>query len=92
MARPRTWIQEERRKTLGDWIAFCPGCGHVQRYFEELEAGLTADCPQCDEQLRSRCQACGARIASAFAIECEDCGEALRPDEHFGSRIRRYGR
>ena len=92
MPRPRTWIQEERRKTLGDWVAFCAACGHVQRYFEELEADLAVDCPQCGEQLRWRCPACGARIASAFAIECEGCGAALRPDEHFGSRIRRRGR
>ena len=33
----RNWIQEERRRTLGDWVAFCPGCGHVARYFEEHE-------------------------------------------------------
>ena len=33
----RNWIQEERRRTLGDWVAFCPSCGHVARYFEEHE-------------------------------------------------------
>ena len=92
MARRRTWIQEERRKTLGDWVAFCLACGHVQRYFEKLEADMPTECPQCGGPLRSRCPACGERIASAFAIECEACGEALRPDEHFGSRIRRHGR
>jgi rRNA maturation endonuclease Nob1 len=91
VARHRTWIQEERRRTLGDWVAFCLGCGHVQRYFEELEA-VPGECPQCGGPLRSRCPGCGARIASAFAIECEDCGAALRSDEHFGSRIRRHGR
>jgi rRNA maturation endonuclease Nob1 len=92
MARPRTWIQEERRKTLGDWVAFCLGCGHVQRYFEELEAELPRECPQCGGPLRWRCPACSARIASAFAIACEECGTPLRPDEQFGSRIRRRGR
>ena len=38
----RNWIQEERRKTLGDWVAFCLACGHTQRYFldgEERAAG-----------------------------------------------------
>ena len=41
MARPkRNWIQEERRKTLGDWVAFCLGCGHTQRYFLEGESEL----------------------------------------------------
>ena len=34
MARKRSWLQEERRRTLGDWVALCLGCGHVQRYFE----------------------------------------------------------
>ena len=27
----RNWIQEERRKTLGDWVAFCLACGHTLR-------------------------------------------------------------
>ena len=36
MSRARNWLQEERRKTLGDWVAFCLRCGFVQRYFEEF--------------------------------------------------------
>jgi hypothetical protein len=40
MGRASDWLREERRKTLGDWVAFCLECGHVQRYFEELEAEL----------------------------------------------------
>ena len=36
----RNWIQEERRKTLGDWVAFCVGCGFTLRYFVELESEL----------------------------------------------------
>jgi ribosomal protein S27E len=83
------WLREERRKTLGDWVAFCLGCGHAQRYFEENEAELPPRCPTCGGEMRSRCPGCGARFASVFAVECEECGVALRPAEAFGSRIRR---
>ena len=85
----RNWIQEERRKTLGDWVAFCLQCGFVQRYFEDFANEVPAGCPQCGGELRSRCPACDARIASAFAVECEDCGGELRPAEQFGTRIRK---
>jgi rRNA maturation endonuclease Nob1 len=88
----RNWIQEERRKTLGDWVAFCIGCGYTQRYFEESESDLPSVCPQCGGEVRSRCPACGARIPSAFAVECEDCGAEVRPRELFGAAIRRRGR
>jgi predicted nucleic acid-binding Zn-ribbon protein len=92
MARRRSWLQEERRRTLGDWVALCLGCGHVQRYFEDSEGEFPSGCPQCGEPLLSRCPACGARIASAFAVECEECEAPLRRDEGFGSRIRKPGR
>ena len=88
----RNWIQEERRRTLGDWVAFCLGCGFTLRYFEELEGTLPAECPQCGGEVRSRCPACDGRIPSAFAVECEDCGAAVRPAELFGGRIRKRGR
>jgi DNA-directed RNA polymerase subunit RPC12/RpoP len=88
----RNWIQEERRKTLGDWVAFCLRCGHTQRYFDESEGELAAACPQCGGEVRSRCPACGARIPSAFAVECESCGAGVRPPELFGVRIRKRGR
>ena len=93
MARPRrNWIQEERRKTLGDWVAFCVDCGYTQRYFVELDEELPGACPQCGGEVRARCPACGARIPSAFAVECEECGAAVRPPELFGGRIRKRGR
>jgi predicted nucleic acid-binding Zn ribbon protein len=82
-------VQEERRKTLGDWVAFCLRCGFVQRYFEEFVDRLPASCPQCGGELRSQCPGCGARFASAFAVECEECGAELRPPEQFGVKIRR---
>ena len=85
----RNWIQEERRKTLGDWVAFCLNCGFVQRYFEDSEGELPTECPQCAGEFRARCPACDARIASAFAVECEECGAELRPAEQFGTPIRK---
>ena len=91
--RPRrNWIQEERRRTLGDWIAFCPSCGHVARYFEDLEAERPTRCPQCETELVARCPSCDARLPSAFQVECEECGSALRENQLFGVPIRRVGR
>jgi predicted nucleic acid-binding Zn ribbon protein len=83
------WLREERRKVLGDWVAVCLGCGFAQRYFEEWEDALPESCPQCSGELRSRCPACGAPFSSAFAVECEECGGELRPNEQFGVPIRK---
>ena len=89
MGKAADWLREERRKTLGDWVALCLGCGYVQRYFEEYVEQLPDACPQCGGELRSQCPACGARFSSAFAVECEACGEELRPPTQFGVRIRK---
>jgi predicted nucleic acid-binding Zn ribbon protein len=89
MGKAADWLREERRKTLGDWVAFCVKCGFAQRYFTELERGLPDSCPQCGGKLRARCPACGARFSSAFAVDCEACGAALRSPEQFGIPIRR---
>ena len=83
------WLREERRKTLGDWVAFCVACGFAQRYFDEWEAELPAVCPDCAGPMRSRCPACDSRFSSAFAVECEACGEALRAGQVAGVRIRK---
>jgi rRNA maturation endonuclease Nob1 len=90
--RKRSWIQEERRQTLGDWVAWCVGCGFTVRYFEQSEAEVPAACPQCGGEVRSRCHACGARFPSAFQVECEECGAEVRARELFGGPIRRAGR
>ncbi|MGH3039625.1 MAG: hypothetical protein ACRDLZ_09540 [Gaiellaceae bacterium] len=92
MSKASDWLREERRQTLGDWAAFCLGCGHVQRYFAEDEAVLPAACPTCGGELRARCPSCDARIASAFAVACEECNAELRPPELFGSRIQKAPR
>jgi len=92
VSKARNWLQEERRKTLGDWVAVCLVCGFAQRYFEESVAELPAACPQCSGEMRSQCPQCGARFSSAFAVECEACGGELRPPTAFGGRIRKAGR
>ena len=89
MGKAADWLREERRKTLGDWVAVCLRCGSAQRYFEENEAELPTECPQCGGEMRHRCPSCDARFSSAFAVDCEACGAALRPDEQFGVKIRR---
>jgi predicted amidophosphoribosyltransferase len=87
--RPPDWLIEERRASLGHWAAFCLGCGHTLRFFDDSVGDLPGACPQCAGEIRSACPACGARFASAFAVECEGCGAALRGDELFGVAIRR---
>ena len=89
MGSPGNWLKEERRKTLGDWVAVCLRCGSAQRYFEQWEADLPESCPQCSGEMRSRCPSCNARFASAFTVECEACGGELRPRELFGTPIRK---
>jgi DNA-directed RNA polymerase subunit RPC12/RpoP len=89
MGKAADWLREERRKTLGDWVAFCLRCGAAVRYFEEQAAELPSTCAQCGGELRAACPECGARFSSAFAVDCEACGHALRSAELFGTRIRR---
>jgi hypothetical protein len=62
------------------------------RYFLEDEAELPAACPQCGGELRHRCPECAAPIASAFAVDCEECGARIREAELFGTSIRRPGK
>ena len=89
MGKAADWLREERRKTLGDWAAFCVGCGYTRRYFEEFEGEVPVECPQCGAEVRSRCPACGAPFASAVTVDCEACGAEVRPAEVLGLRIRK---
>jgi ribosomal protein S27E len=73
-------------------VSFCLDCGAVQRYFLDDEAQLPVRCPTCGGETRHRCPACRAPVPSAFSVECEDCGAAVRPPEVLGVRIRRPGR
>lgn len=88
----KNWLKEERRKTLGDWVAVCLGCGHAIRYVDGGEGELPGACPTCGGELRARCASCGARFSSAFAVTCEACGAELRPPELLGLRIRKEKR
>ena len=89
MGKASDWLREERRKVLGDWAAFCLGCGAVRRWFEEFEAELPDRCSQCGGTLLRRCPACASPFRSAFAVECEACGASLRENVLFGTPIRR---
>jgi predicted RNA-binding Zn-ribbon protein involved in translation (DUF1610 family) len=83
------WLREERRNVLGHWAAVCLGCGAARRWFEEFEHEVPAECPQCGGEMLHRCPACAAPFSSAFAVECERCGERLRGPALFGVQIRR---
>ena len=65
------------------------GCGAARRWFEEFEAEVPDTCPQCGGELLRRCKACGAGFSSIAVVDCEECGEPVRPNEMFGSKIRR---
>jgi predicted RNA-binding Zn-ribbon protein involved in translation (DUF1610 family) len=83
------WLREERRKVLGDWVAFCLSCGAAQRWFEEFEPEVSEECAQCGGVMLRRCPACNEAFSSTFAVDCESCGTRLREPELFGTRIRR---
>jgi predicted RNA-binding Zn-ribbon protein involved in translation (DUF1610 family) len=89
MGKASDWLREERRKVLGDWVAFCLECGSALRWFEEFEDQVARDCPQCGGTMLRRCPSCDAAFSSVFAVECESCGKPLRDDSLFGSKIRR---
>jgi predicted RNA-binding Zn-ribbon protein involved in translation (DUF1610 family) len=89
MGKASDWLREERRKVLGDWVAFCLSCGAARRWFEEFEAELPGSCPQCGGAMLHRCPACSAPFSSVFAVDCEECGAQLRPRELFGTPIRK---
>src|ERR1700756_3489863 len=83
MSKAADWLRQERRKVLGDWVAFCLGCGAARRWFEEFEAELPDTCPQCGGELLKRCKACGAPFSSIAVVDCEECGKPVRSDELF---------
>ena len=85
------WLREERRGVLGHWSAFCLDCGAARRWFEEFEAELPERCP-CGGELLHRCPSCASPFSSTFAVDCEVCGQPLRPPELHGLQIRRPGR
>jgi predicted amidophosphoribosyltransferase len=89
MGKASDWLREERRKVLGDWVAVCLQCGAGRRWFEQYEEEMPDVCSTCGGVLLRRCPSCEAPFSSIAAVDCEECGEALRKDELFGSPIRR---
>lgn len=89
MGKASDWLREERRKVLGDWVAFCLGCGAARRWFDDFEAEVPEECPQCGGKMLRRCPSCSAPFSSTFAVNCESCGAELREPELFGTKIRR---
>ncbi|MDE3024616.1 MAG: hypothetical protein KGI93_03495 [Acidobacteriota bacterium] len=89
MGKASDWLRQERRKVLGDWVAFCLGCGAARRWFERFEDEMPDVCPQCGGVLLRRCPSCDAPFSSIAVVDCEECGKPVRSDELFGSRIRR---
>jgi predicted RNA-binding Zn-ribbon protein involved in translation (DUF1610 family) len=83
------WLKEERRKVLGDCVAFCVSCGAALRWFEEFEDEVPERCVQCGGELLRRCRVCDAPFSSVATVDCELCGAQLRENELFGSPIRR---
>jgi len=92
MAKAADWLRQERRKVLGDWVAFCLGCGAARRWFEEFEQDVPDTCTQCGGVLLRRCKGCGAPFSSLAVVDCEECGAPVRANELFGSKIRRAPR
>ena len=74
---------------LGDWVAVCLRCGAGRRWFEQYENEMPDECPQCGGVLLRRCPSCNAPFSSIAVVECDECGNCVRADELFGSRIKR---
>ncbi|HET7045051.1 MAG TPA: hypothetical protein VFI37_09400 [Gaiellaceae bacterium] len=89
MSKASDAFREERRKVLGDWVAFCLSCGSARRWFEQFESEVPETCPECGGAMLRRCPACSAAFSSVFAVDCEECGGRLREPTLFGSQIRR---
>ena len=88
MGKAADWLREERRNVLGHWTAFCLDCGAAQRWFVEFEDEVPERCA-CGGRILRRCPSCDAPFSSTFAVDCEACGEPLRSNELFGTRIRK---
>jgi rRNA maturation endonuclease Nob1 len=89
MGKAADWLREERRKVLGDWVAFCLQCGAARRWFEEFEGEVPDECAQCGGEMLRRCPSCNEPFSSTFTVECESCGAQLREPHLFGTKIRR---
>jgi hypothetical protein len=89
MGKASEWLREERRKVLGDWVAFCLDCGAARRWFEEFEARCRRSARSAAARCLRRCPSCSEPFSSMFAVDCESCGDPLRAPELLGTKIRR---
>jgi len=77
-----------RNTELGDRACFCVNCGWARRYYPGVVEAPT-ECPTCEGEVINACPSCGVDILSVMAVECDECGEALRAPEVNGVRIHR---
>ena len=84
-SRTRT---KNRNTELGDRASFCVDCGWARRYYPGVVEPAT-ECPACSGTVIDACPACGVDILSVMAVECDECGAALRDPEANGVRIHR---
>ena len=84
-SRTRT---KNRNTELGDRACFCGTCGWARRYYPGVIEPPTT-CPACEGAVVSACPACACDILSVMAVECDECGAALRAPEANGIRIHR---
>ena len=84
-SRTRT---KNRNTELGDRACFCVACGWARRYYPGV-VEPPEQCPSCDGAIVSACPACDVDILSVMAVECDECGAALREPEANGVRIHR---
>ena len=89
MGKASDWLREERRKVLGDWVAFCLTCGAAKRWFEQFEWEMPDGARSAAASCCARCPACSAPFSSIAVVDCEECGSRCANDELFGSKIRR---
>jgi hypothetical protein len=85
MAKAADWLRQERRKVLGDWVAFCLGCGAARRWFEDFEADVPDTCLVWRQAVPLLPPAAPFPLA---VVDCEECGEPVH-ERAFGWKIRR---
>ena len=80
MGKASDWLREERRKTLGDWVAFCLTCGFAQRYFDESEGELPQRVPAVRRRDPLRAAPSAMRASAPRSpSSAKVCGAELRP-------------
>ena len=81
------WLREERRRTLGDWAAFCLRCGHALRC---SRSSRRASCrlPDLRRRVVSRCPSCDAVRPRPSRSTARSAARGCASPRAFGVRIR----